>query len=146
MNPAPGAERLKAVLDTNVYISAFQYPKGRNAALWDAALAGGFRLLVSTAIIQEMAGVLRADFEWQEGRVQNAVRIVARVAGKGIVIPRTRVHVVAADPDDNRILECAVDGKADLIVTNDHHLLDLKAYGGIPIIAGVDFRRTLGLK
>jgi uncharacterized protein len=146
MNPAPGAERLKAVLDTNVYISAFQHPKGRNAVLWDAAIAGRFRLLVSPAIIQEMAGVLRADFEWQEDRVQNAVRIVARVAGKGIVIPRTWVHVVAADPDDNRILECAVDGKADLIVTNDHHLLDLKAYGGIPIIAGVDFRRTLGLK
>jgi hypothetical protein len=44
------------------------------------------------------------------------------------------------------IPECAVDGKADLIVSNDHHLLDVKAYSGIPIIAGVDFRRTLGLK
>jgi putative PIN family toxin of toxin-antitoxin system len=146
MSPAPGAERLKAVLDTNVYISAFQYPKGRNAVLWDAAIAGRFRLVVSPAIIREMAGVLRADFNWSEDRVQNAVRIVARVAGKGIVIPHTRVQVVTADPDDNRILECAIDGRADLIVTNDHHLLDLKAYLGIPIIAGVDFRRTLGLK
>jgi uncharacterized protein len=146
MSPAPGAARLKAVLDTNVYISAFQYTKGRNAVLWDAALAGRFRLLVSPAIIQEMAGVLRADFRWPEDRVQSAVRIVARVGGKGLVTPHTRVDVVTADPDDNRILGCAVDGKADLIVTNDHHLLDLKAYAGVPIIAGVDFRRTLGLK
>jgi uncharacterized protein len=146
MSPAPGAERLKAVLDTNVYISAFQYPKGRTVVLWDAALAGKFRLLVSPAIIQEMAGVLRADFKWSEDRVQDAVRIVARVAGKGIVIPRTRVHVVTADPDDDRILECAVDGKADLIVSNDRHLLNLKAYADIPIVAGVDFRRTLGLR
>jgi len=146
MSLAPGAERLKAVLDTNVYISAFQYPKGRNAVLWEAALAGRFRLLVSPAIIQEMAGVLRVDFRWPEYRVQNAVRIVARVAGTGIVIPHTRVQAVTADPDDNSILECAVDGKADLIVTNDHHLLDLKAHAGIPIIAGVDFRRTLGMK
>jgi putative PIN family toxin of toxin-antitoxin system len=146
MNPAPGAASLRAVLDTNVYISAFQYPKGRNVVLWNAALAGRFRLLVSPAIIQEMAGVFRDDFNWPEDRVHNAVRIVARVAGKGVVIPRTRVNVVTADPDDNRILECAVDGKADLIVTNDHHLLDLKAYAGIPIIASVDFRRTLGLK
>jgi uncharacterized protein len=53
---------------------------------------------------------------------------------------------VAADPDDDRILECAVDGKADIIVFNDHHLLDLKAYADIPIVAGPDFRRTLGLK
>ncbi len=146
MSPAPGAERLKVVLDTNVYISAFQYPKGRTVVLWDAALAGSFRLLVSPVIIQEMAGVLRADFKWSEDRVQDAVRIVARVAGKGIVIPHTKVRVVTADPDDDRILECAVDGKADLIVSNDRHLLNLKAYADIPIVAGVDFRRTLGLK
>ncbi|MGA2883182.1 MAG: putative toxin-antitoxin system toxin component, PIN family [Bryobacteraceae bacterium] len=146
MSLAPGAARLKAVLDTNVYISAFQCPKGRNVVLWDAALAGRFRLIVSPAIIQEMAGVLRADFNWPEDRVQNAVRIVARVAGKGIVMPHARVHVVAADPDDDRILECAVDGKADLIVSNDHHLLDLKEYSGIPIVRSVDFRRALELK
>jgi predicted nucleic acid-binding protein len=59
MSPAPGAERLKAVFDTNVYISAFQYPKGRNVVLSDAAFAGRFHLLVSPAIIQEVAGVLR---------------------------------------------------------------------------------------
>jgi putative PIN family toxin of toxin-antitoxin system len=146
MSPAPAAVRLKAVLDTNVYISAFQYPKGRTVVLWDAALAGRFRLIVSPAIIQEMAGVLRADFNWPEDRVQNAVRIVARIAGKGIIMPHTRVHVVTVDPDDDRILECAVDGKADLIVSNDRHLLDLKEHDGIPIVAGVDFRRTLGLK
>ncbi len=88
MSPEHGAERLKAVLDTNVYISVFQYPKGRHVVLWDAALAGWFRLLVSLAIIQEMAGVLRADFKWPEERVQSAVRIVARVAGRrGIVVP-----------------------------------------------------------
>jgi uncharacterized protein len=147
MSPEHVAERLKAVLDTNVYISVFQYPKGRNVALWDAALAGRFRLLVSPAIIQEMAGVLPADFKWPEERVQNAVRIVARVAGKrGIVLPRTRVNAVTADPDDDRILECALEARADLVVSNDRHLLDLKVYADIPIVASVDFRRTLGLK
>lgn len=144
MSPARGAVRLKAVLDTTVYISA--YPKGRTVVLWDAALAGRFRLIVSPAIIQEMAGVLRADFNWPEDRVQNAVRVVARVAGKGIIIPHTRVHVVSADPDDDRLLECAVDGKADLIVSNDRHLLDLKEYDGMPIVASVDFRRILALR
>lgn len=146
MSSAPVADRLKVVFDTNVYISAFQYPKGRTVVLWNAALAGRFRLLVSPAIIQEMAEVLRADFKWSEDRVQDAVRIVARVAAKGIVIPHTKVSVVTADPDDDRILECAVDGKADPVVSNDRHLLNLKAYADIPIVAGVDFRRTLGLK
>jgi uncharacterized protein len=146
MSPAPGTERLRVVLDTNVYIASFAFPKGRTAVLWRAAREGRYRLLVSPAIIQEMAGVLRADFGWEDDRVQKAIRRVCDVADDGIVVPSTTIRAVSTDPDDNRILECAMHGKADIIVSNDHHLLDLKAYGGVPIIAGVDFRRTLGLK
>jgi uncharacterized protein len=122
------------------------YPKGRNAVLWRAALDDRFQLIVSPAIIHETAGVLRSDFMWLADRVQNAVRAIARVAGTGVVAPRAKIRAVAADPDDDRILECAVEGKADLIVSNDCHLLGLKEYEGIPIVGGVDFRRTLGLK
>jgi uncharacterized protein len=93
-----------------------------------------------------MARVLREDFSWHEERVQRFVRRVADVAGAGVVATHSTVVAVSADPDDNRILECAVDGNAGLVVSNDRHLLDLKAYAGIPIVAGVDFRRTLGLK
>ena len=146
MSSAPGGESLKAALDTNVYVAAFNAPKGRNARLWDAALAGRFRIVVSPAIIREMANVLRDKFGWQDERVRTLVRRVAEVAGTGLVTSRTTVRVVTADPDDDRILECAVAGKASLIVSNDHHLLDLKAYAGIPIVASVDFRRMLGLK
>jgi predicted nucleic acid-binding protein len=54
---------------------------------------------------------------------------------------------VTADPDDDRILECATEeGNADLIVSNHHHLLDLKSYGNIPIVAGADLRRVLAIK
>jgi predicted nucleic acid-binding protein len=127
-------------------VAAFESPTGRNAALWDAALAGRFRILVSPTIVNELAGVLRARFGWPEQRVQRAVRSVVRVSGTGVIVPGAKVDVVIADPDDNRILECAVDGHADLIVSNDHHLLDLKTYAGIPIVSGADFRRTLGLK
>jgi predicted nucleic acid-binding protein len=70
--------------------------------------------------------------------------VVAQVAR--VVVPRTVLNVVTAEPDDNRVLECAVDGKADIVVSNDRHLLDIKTYAAIPIVAGVDFRRTLGLK
>jgi predicted nucleic acid-binding protein len=112
------------VLDTNIYIAAFGHPKGRNATLWAAALARRYRLLVSPAIVRELARVL---------------------ASRGTRPPRAAVQVVTADPTDDRILECAVHGEADLIVSNDHHLLDLGSYGDIPIVAGPDFRRTLGL-
>jgi putative PIN family toxin of toxin-antitoxin system len=146
MSPAPAAPGLRAVLDTNIYISAFEFPKGRNALLWRAAREGRFQLLVSPMIIREIARVLRNDFEWQEDGIQVLVRRIVEVAGAGLIAPRTTVYAVTADPDDNRILECAVDGRADLMVSNDRHLLDLKAYDGIPIVGSVDFRRTLGLK
>jgi|ERR1017187_10322780 putative PIN family toxin of toxin-antitoxin system len=144
MSPAPGNEVLSAVLDTNIYIAAFAHPKGRNAAVWNAAIDGRYQLVVSPAIIRETAKVLRRDFAWREDRVQMAIRVVAQTAR--IIVPNIVLDVVAADPDDNRILECAVDGRADIIVSNDHHLLDLRMYAAIPIVAGVDFRRTLGLK
>ena len=144
MSPAPGNEVLSAVLDTNIYIAAFAHPKGRNAAVWNAAIDGRYQLVVSPAIIRETAKVLRRDFAWREDRVQMAIRVVAQTAR--IIVPHIVLDVVAADPDDNRILECAVDGRADIIVSNDHHLLDLRMYAAIPIVAGVDFRRTLGLK
>jgi len=144
MPHAPAAARLKVVLDTNIYVAAFGYPMGPTAALWTAALDRQYRLLVSSAIIRELARVLRSDFTWQEPRVQNVIRVVGQVGE--IITPRTRVQAATADPDDDRILECAVDGQADLIVSNDHHLLDLKAYQEIAIIASPDFRRTLGLK
>lgn len=96
-------------------------------------------------IIREIARVLRNDFGWQEEGIHVLVRRIVEVAGGGLNAPRTTVYAVAADPDDNHILECAIDGKADLI-SNDRHLLDLKEYAGMAIVASVDFRPTLGLK
>jgi putative PIN family toxin of toxin-antitoxin system len=136
--------QFKAVLDTNIYIAAFAYPNGRSAAIWNAAVDGRYELVVSPAIIREMAKVLRRDFVWRDDRVQMAIRVVAQTAR--IIVTNSVLEVVRADPDDNRILECAVDGEADIIVSNDHHLLDLKTYAAIPIVAGVNLRRMLGLK
>ena len=143
MNHVFAATLLRVVLDTNIYIAAFGHPKGRNATLWAAALAGRYRLLTSPAIVRELARVLRTDLEWQEEHIQARIRVVAQVAE--LVSPHTALRVVTADPADDRILECAVDGKADLIVSNDHHLLDLGSYKDIAIVAGPDFRRILGL-
>jgi putative PIN family toxin of toxin-antitoxin system len=142
MISAPGTERLKAVLDTNIYIAAFAYPEGRNAAVWNAAVGGRYELVVSPAIIRETAKVLRRDFAWRGDRVQKAIRVIAQTAR--IIIPHSVLNVVTADPDDNRILECAVDGEADIIVSNDHHLLNLRTYAAIPIVACTGTRRATG--
>ena len=95
-------------------------------------------------MIRELSKLLRTGLRWPEDRIQRRIRVVAQVAK--IISPRTTLQVVTADPDDDRILECAAEGNADLIVSNDHHLLDLKSYENIPIIAGPDFRRILAIK
>jgi uncharacterized protein len=51
--------------------------------------------------------------------------------------------VIGDDPDDDRILECALAGKADLVVSGDRHLRKLKSFRGIGIVHPSDFLRTL---
>jgi putative PIN family toxin of toxin-antitoxin system len=141
MSIAPGGD-IRAVLDTNVLVSAFTHPRGRVAPLWKAAQARRYRLLVSPAIIHETARILRRDFQWEERRIIRRAKRVVRV-GK-LIIPHIALDVIRNDPDDNRILECAVEGKADVIVSGDRHLRALKSYQGIPIVRPIDFLRTLG--
>ena len=62
-----------------------------------------------------------------------------------IILPQHTLEVITEDPPDNRILECAVEGSADLIVSGDGHLRELKVYQGIPIVRPVDLLRTLGI-
>jgi putative PIN family toxin of toxin-antitoxin system len=135
---------VKAVLDTNVLLSAFTKPSGRLGALWNAAEKRRFQLLISPAIVAEVAEKLREKFHWEESRILRQSKLMAKT-GRRIVVPRFVLDVIPDDPDDNRILECAVEGNADLIVSGDRTLLRLKSYRGIPIVRPIDFHRTLGL-
>ena len=142
MSVAKSGGLLKAVFDTNVYFSAFSSPRGVPSELWRRAARGDFVLIVSRGIVTELADVLRRDIKRTESEIMAQLKRVARVAK--IVEPRFTLDVVTADHDDDRILECAVAGKADLIVSYDHHLTDLKAFQGIGIVRPVDFLRILG--
>ncbi len=56
-----------------------------------------------------------------------------------IVIPKESINIIKEDPDDNKFIEAAIAGKADLIVSQDRHLLKLKNYGKIKIITPEEF-------
>src|ERR1017187_2062570 len=129
---------VRVVFDTNVYISAFIYPEGLPFRIWQQAVKGWFILLVSPPIMRETAKVLRR-FQWQEDEIIRHLKLVAKVAQ--IVAPMIAVHAVSEDETDNRILECAVAGEADLVVSGDQHLRRLKSFEGISIVRPVDFHR-----
>jgi putative PIN family toxin of toxin-antitoxin system len=134
--------KLRVVLDTNVYFSAFTRRLGAPFRIWQKAISGRYTLLTSPAIMRELARVLRDQADWQDSEVLAQLKLLARVAQ--IVSPTITLRAVPDDESDNRILECALAGKADLIVSGDHHLKNLKTFQGIVIVRPVDFSRTLG--
>ena len=141
MTTAP-ANKLRVVLDTNVYFSAFTHPHGPPFRIWQEAVNRRFILLASPAILREIAGVLREDLQWQETDIVAHLKLVARIAE--IVNPKIGLQVISEDPTDDRILECAVAGRADLIVSGDRHLRRLKSFRNIGIVQPSDLLRTLG--
>jgi len=105
---------------------------GKPEKAYHSALKGIFILVTSPAIIAETARKLREKFFWAEERILQKVKEMARKSE--IVQPRAIIDAIKDDESDNRILECAVEGKAKLIVSRDKHLRRLNEYEGIPII------------
>lgn len=92
--------------------------------------------------MRELARVLRKDFEWEEAKLVSTLKVIAHAAR--IVTPSFVLNAVPADPDDNRVLECAVAGHANVIVSGDRDLTLLRSYEGIAIVRPADFRRIIG--
>src|SRR5262249_33895482 len=143
MNPESGPVKLRVVVDTNVFISAFLHPDRPIFQIIQQAIERRYHLLISPALVQELGRVLREDFGVEDQLRIQRLKILVRAAE--IVIPKTTLEVIKEDPADDRVLECAVEGQADLIVSGDYHLRRLKSYQGIPIVRPVDFLRTLGI-
>jgi len=129
---------MKVVFDTNVYVSAFLIPGSLAEEAFLLAQRKHATLFTSIAILTETASVLRAKFHQVEEDVTAALKLIGKVAT--ILRPSMRIMVVEDIPD-NRILECALEAKANLIITGDHHLLRLKRFQDLVIVRVADFLR-----
>lgn len=126
----------RVVADTNICISALMFD-GLPGVFLDLALARAFTLISSPALLDELDDTLCAKFA-VSGEDLRLIR--AKLEGViSLVDPSFRLQVVADDPDDDRVLECAVAGKADCIVSGDRHLLRLGSYQQVPIITVREF-------
>jgi len=130
---------VRVVLDSNILISAFIVPGGKAEQAFTLAVRRRYRALTSIPILTETGGKLRQKFDLDDRTIAGVLRTVARAAE--IVRPSSRLSVVRGPPD-NRILECAVDGRADAIVTGDRGLLELKEFRGVALLRLVDLLRT----
>ncbi len=117
-------------VDSNVYISALLFGGNPRLAL-ECADAGLFGISVSAAIKTKIERVLAERSSWSRDRIAEAASRLWSLANS--VSPQQTL-TDCADADDNRILECALEAHAAVIVTGDGHLLKLHPYRGIAIL------------
>ena len=129
---------LRAVLDSNVLVSALIRPKGPPGQIVIRLLEEhAFELVTSPAILAEVRRSLAyprvrkyivASNEELDLWVASLELIADAVEG------RLRINAVAEDPDDDKYIVAALEGRAQFIVSGDAHLLVLKAYEGVRIV------------
>jgi uncharacterized protein len=129
----------RVVLDTNVLISALLQPKGPPRAAVDAVRTAGGVLLFSEQTFDELRTRLdRPKFDKYVSREGRALFLVQLDAvSEWVAITGARMG--CRDPDDDKLLETAMMGEADCLVTGDRDLLVMSPFQDIPILNPADF-------
>lgn len=124
--------KLRIVPDTGFYISAAlkdgfarSYLVGKGSKLF------GYELFTSEAILLEVQNKLEDKFGFEREEVVKAIQDIRRVVT--VVYPKQKLAIVR-DPDDNKILECALEAEAHIVATFDKDLLDLNEYEKIKTV------------
>ena len=135
--PDESKTKPRVVIDTNVIVSGLTF-KGQPREVLDLAWKGEIEVYISPFILKELTGTLKKDFGWSNEQIKDTIQ---RIKAKTISIrPRIKVSVVKEKDDDNRILECAIEGDVRYLISGDKkHLLPLKEYQGIKILSPAQF-------
>lgn len=134
---------MRIVFDTNIFLRAVLNPHGLSA--WVLHQMELLEVIVSKEIVDEIVDVfsrpeLRRKYpDLAELDIERALTIVSKAE---VVLPTHRVNV-CRDPNDDKFLECALEGKAEYLVTEDKDLLSLKAFGITRIVNTSTFAKIL---
>jgi putative PIN family toxin of toxin-antitoxin system len=123
---------VKVVFDTNILVSALVFPGGRGEAALQRVVEEQDQLILSRPILDESLGKLARKFSRE---AEELAHVAVFLSELGVTVKPRRKLLVVKDEPDNRILECAVAGRADAIVTGDRALLALGQYRGVHIIS-----------
>jgi putative PIN family toxin of toxin-antitoxin system len=136
---------IRAVLDTNVWVSALLTPGYPPAKILEFSLTGKVRMIISPAIIREIGRVLqypkvKKALEKQQIIPQEVEEVILKLLRVALITPgEILAEAVSGDPADDMVIACALEGEADFIISGDHHLTDLESYRGIKIVAPATF-------
>ena len=126
----------RVTLDSNVYISALNFG-GKPLQVLELARGGQIENAVSNAIITETSRILYTKLYWNP---EDIIDAIDQLLGFSTYVHADyTLNVVPSDPDDNRVIECALKAGSDTIVTGDADLLVLGSFQGIKIVNPSDF-------
>ena len=137
---------MKVVLDTNIWLSGLFW-SGEASKIVELAEKRKIEIVLSKDIILEIINVLNKEAKFQkfleerEQKVQDIIKAVLFIGN--LINTKTKIEVIKEHSADNIILETALDGKADYIVSYDKHILSLKEFGKIKIITPKEFLRLV---
>lgn len=138
---------LKVVLDTNVFVSSLLVRAGQPAQVLDAWRSRQYLLITCPSIVAEIRATLaypriRRKYAIADEDLEQLMHLLEQDA---LLVPgqATMAGSVPQDPADECVLACAIEAQADLIVSGDHHLLDLGVCQGIPIVTVRQFWQRL---
>jgi putative PIN family toxin of toxin-antitoxin system len=130
----------RVVFDTNVLVSA-TLSRGKPYTVLELAERGDIDSVTSPDIIDELEDVLsRERLPFESEQIDEVVGKIFSMSE--LVTPEMDLEAVEDDPDDDKVLECAVAGNADYIVSGDSHLLDIEEYRGVEIVSPDEFLST----
>jgi uncharacterized protein len=128
-------KKIKIVADTNILVSFFVYPGATLSELKGKIETGRYELGVSEEIIAEFRHAMINNIKTTVERTNLAEAFIRSNAF--LICPKIKLNIVS-DPTDNKIVECALEFKADYIVSGDKHILVLGKYKDIKIIKAAD--------
>jgi putative PIN family toxin of toxin-antitoxin system len=138
---------LRAVLDANVYVSGLLRPEGPPGRIIERFLrAAAFDLILSPAIVDEILRALAYP------KVRRLIRGTAApdlwfediLVLADLVAGTRNISGVCADPDDDKYVAAAIEGRAAFVVTGDRQFLSVAEYDGVRIVSPRTFLDLLG--
>ena len=127
---------LRVVLDTNIFVSSVFW-RGNPYKIVQLALDKKIKVITSLEILKELEKVLKRNFEENEDFIIGQIDLILEYAT--VIKTISKINAVKDDPDDDKIVECAIDSKSDYIITGDPHLLRLKEFKEIRIVTAKEF-------
>ena len=128
----------RLVLDTNCLILIVS-PRSKYHSLWEGFVRGEHTLCVSNEIIEEYIEIMQKLMGLAVA--EYVIKTILNSSFVKVITPYYNFHLIDADKDDNKFVDCAIAAEAKCIVTNDHHYDVLKKipFPKVEVISLVEF-------